>query len=357
MKLFFRYCCSACALVAARGESRLARTYGLQPSGWRYSELKQIDTGNIARLAPKWIFQSGLPGVHGDHASGGRQAHVYHRVRQTTPTHWTSEPEKPMWHYSKTPPKGLGLCCGEVNRGFAMIGNRIFKVNIEDHLVALDKITGELLWETEIADHKKGYIGNRGAHRGEESRCRGHGRRRVRHSRFHRRLRCRERQARLAILHRGRSRTNPAATPGVTGARRKRPGSVAEVPPGLPAPTIPSSISFTGAPAIPGPDMNGDVRPGDNLYTCSVVALDADTGKLKWHFQFTPHDTHDWDAISDPVLVDLHRARPQGQSADPGQSQWLLLRPGPYQRQDARGQAVYEGHLGLRRSERMGGPS
>jgi alcohol dehydrogenase (cytochrome c) len=55
----------------------------------------------------------------------------------------------------------------------------------------------------------------------------------------------------------------------------------------------------------PGPDMNGDVRPGDNLYTCSLVALDADTGKMKWHFQFTPHDVHDWDAISDPVLVDL----------------------------------------------------
>jgi alcohol dehydrogenase (cytochrome c) len=55
----------------------------------------------------------------------------------------------------------------------------------------------------------------------------------------------------------------------------------------------------------PGPDMNGDVRPGDNLYTCSMVALDADTGKLKWYFQFTPHDVHDWDAIGDPVLVDL----------------------------------------------------
>jgi alcohol dehydrogenase (cytochrome c) len=55
----------------------------------------------------------------------------------------------------------------------------------------------------------------------------------------------------------------------------------------------------------PGPDLNGDVRPGDNLYTCSLVALDADTGKLKWHFQFTPHDVHDWDAISDPIPVDI----------------------------------------------------
>jgi alcohol dehydrogenase (cytochrome c) len=54
----------------------------------------------------------------------------------------------------------------------------------------------------------------------------------------------------------------------------------------------------------PGPDWNGDVRPGDNLYTCSFVALDADTGKLKWHSQFTPHDTHDWDATHVPVLFE-----------------------------------------------------
>jgi alcohol dehydrogenase (cytochrome c) len=54
----------------------------------------------------------------------------------------------------------------------------------------------------------------------------------------------------------------------------------------------------------PAPDWNGDVRPGDNLYTCALVALDAKTGKLKWHFQFTPHDVHDWDANQIPVLVD-----------------------------------------------------
>jgi alcohol dehydrogenase (cytochrome c) len=54
----------------------------------------------------------------------------------------------------------------------------------------------------------------------------------------------------------------------------------------------------------PGPDWNGDSRPGDNLYTCSLVALDANTGALKWHFQFTPHDEHDWDATEIPVLLD-----------------------------------------------------
>jgi alcohol dehydrogenase (cytochrome c) len=55
----------------------------------------------------------------------------------------------------------------------------------------------------------------------------------------------------------------------------------------------------------PGPDYNGDVRPGDNLYTNSVVALDADTGTLKWHYQFTPHDEFDWDAVQVPVLAEM----------------------------------------------------
>ena len=54
----------------------------------------------------------------------------------------------------------------------------------------------------------------------------------------------------------------------------------------------------------PGPDWNGDVRGGDNLYSDCLLALDADTGKLKWHFQFTPHDVHDWDSVEIPVLVD-----------------------------------------------------
>ena len=55
----------------------------------------------------------------------------------------------------------------------------------------------------------------------------------------------------------------------------------------------------------PGPDLYGDVRPGDNLYSDSVVALDGDTGTLKWHFQFTPHDVYDWDATETPMLLDL----------------------------------------------------
>jgi alcohol dehydrogenase (cytochrome c) len=66
-----------------------------------------------------------------------------------------------------------------------------------------------------------------------------------------------------------------------------------------------TNLTFWGT-GNPGPDFFGDERPGDNLYTCSLVALNADTGELKWHYQFTPHDVHDWDAVADPVLMDLN---------------------------------------------------
>ena len=96
------------------------------------------------------------------------------------------------------------------------------------------------------------------------------------------------------------ARASPAARPGA-GDSWKRGGGSTWIT-GTYDPEL--NLIYWGT-GNPGPDMNGDVRPGDNLYTCSLVALDADTGKLKWHFQFTPHDMHDWDAISDPVLVDL----------------------------------------------------
>jgi alcohol dehydrogenase (cytochrome c) len=64
------------------------------------------------------------------------------------------------------------------------------------------------------------------------------------------------------------------------------------------------NLTYWGA-GNAGPDYNADQRPGDNLYTASVVALDADTGKLKWHYQFTPHDRYDYDSVQVPVLADI----------------------------------------------------
>ncbi|HLJ14676.1 MAG TPA: PQQ-dependent dehydrogenase, methanol/ethanol family [Bryobacteraceae bacterium] len=285
--------------VAASGQDTGWLTYGGNDAGWRYSELKQIDTANAAQIVPKWIYQTKLPGSMettplvdgGLMFVTGSSNHAFAIDARTG---------KQIWHYTKTPPKGLALCCGEVNRGFAKIGDTLFKVNIEDHLVALNAKSGNLLWETEIADYKKGYsgtvaplavknlvlVGTAGAEFG----IRGFV------------------DAYDANTGKRVWRFYTVAAPGEPGGDTwqgdawQRGGGSTWVT-GTYDPEL--NLVYWGT-GNPGPDMNGDVRPGDNLYTCSIVALDADTGKLKWHFQTTPHDSHDWDAISDPVLVDLN---------------------------------------------------
>ena len=96
----------------------------------------------------------------------------------------------------------------------------------------------------------------------------------------------------------------------------------------------------------PGPDYHSESRKGDNLYSNSLVALDADTGALRWHYQFTPHDLHDWDATEVPVLADLDDRRAAAQGGDVRQSQRLLLHPGPDERKDHHGQTVRDDDLG-----------
>jgi alcohol dehydrogenase (cytochrome c) len=128
-------------------------TYGKNSFGWRYSELAQIHTGNVRRLAPAWVFQTRVPGnlettplvVDGLMFVTGGSNHAFALDARTG---------RSLWQYAKTPPQGLDLCCGEVNRGFAMRGDKLFKVNIEDTLVALDAKSGRALWETQIADYK-----------------------------------------------------------------------------------------------------------------------------------------------------------------------------------------------------------
>ena len=107
----------------------------------------------------------------------------------------------------------------------------------------------------------------------------------------------------------------------------------------------------------PGPDFNPAQRPGDNLYTDSVVALDADTGTLQWHFQFTPNDRYDWDSTQVPVLVDANWNGAAGEAADARQSQRILLRARSSVRQVSVRQTVHQSELGERpRRERPADP-
>ena len=298
MKWILWAACIAAA-VQAQNDPATWTTYGKNTLGWRYSELSQIDTSNVARITPQWIFQTGVAGKM-ESTPLVLDGLMYLTAVSNHGFAVDLRTGKEIWHYQKTPPKPLDLCCGEVNRGFAVLGNKLFKVNIEDTLVALDRKTGRVLWETELGDYRKGYsgtlaplivknkvlVGTAGAEFGIRGFI----------------------DAYDADTGKRLWRTYTVAAPGEPGGDTwgkdgsHLQGGGSTWITGTYDPDL--NLVYWGT-GNPGPDMDGDVRPGDNLYTCSVVAIDPDTGKMKWHFQFTPHDTHDWDAIGDPVLVDL----------------------------------------------------
>ena len=273
--------------------------YARDYRAWRYSGLSEINTENVSKLSVKWIHQSGVAGA-----------------MEATPLVWNGLmyltaadnnafaldllTGRRIWRQSSDVGGEARGCCGTVNRGFAISGDRLFKVNFQGTLVALDARTGSLIWENDVADPKKGFsltvaplvvkdkvlVGISGAEFG----VRGYI------------------DAYYASTGKRAWRFYTVPAPGEPGGDTwggdswSRGGGSAWVT-GSYDPELNTVYWGTGN---PGPDMNGDVRPGDNLYTCSVVALDADTGKLKWHFQYTPHDVHDWDATEDLPLVDLN---------------------------------------------------
>jgi alcohol dehydrogenase (cytochrome c) len=273
-------------------------SYGKNYYGWRYSPLAQIDTKNVAALAPAWILATEAPG--NNEAS---PLVLDDMMYLTGPSNnaWAVDllTGRKVWSYSKYVPPGLGLCCGPVNRGMAILGDRVFKMNIQATLVALDAKSGKLLWETAMDDYKKGYTATGAPLVVKDMVVTG-----------------------IAGGEWG-IRGSVDAYDAATGARRWRFYTIpakgekgAETWGGDSYLRGGGSTWVTGTydPELnliywgignPGPDMDGDIRPGDNLFTCSLVALDADTGKMKWYFQFTPHDVHDWDALADPVLMDV----------------------------------------------------
>ncbi len=285
-------------LTKAQQDAASWLSYGKNYFGWRYSPLAAINTTNVAHLAPAWILPTGFEGVYET-----TPLVVGEMMYVTGPSNraWAVDllTGRKVWSYSKYAPPGLGLCCGPVNRGFATLGGRLFKVNIQATLVALASSTGEVLWETTLDDYKKGYTATAAplvvkdmvvtGIAGAEWGIRGHV------------------DAYDAATGKLRWRFYTVPDKGEKGSETwggdsyKNGGGSTWVT-GTYDPEL--NLIYWGI-GNPGPDMDGDVRPGDNLFTCSLVALDADTGKMKWYFQFTPHDLHDWDAVADPVLMDL----------------------------------------------------
>ena len=273
-------------------------TYGKNYSGWRYSGLAEINTATVSRLAPRWIYQTGQAGspettplVFGARMFVTESSNHADALDLLT--------GKQIWHYHKASPQGLSMCCGEQNRGFAALGGKLFKLNIEATLVALDARSGAVLWEKQIEDYKRGFtatgapllvknkvvVGIAGAEFGTRGFIDAYDA---------------NTGDRIWRFYTVAAKGEPGGNTWDGDAWQRGGGSswiTGTYDPDL-------NLIYWGT-GNPGPGLDGDVRAGDNLYTCSLVAIDADTGKLKWYFQFTPHDTHDWDAVADPVLIDM----------------------------------------------------
>jgi len=266
-------------------------------SGNRYSKLEQINTNNIQRLAPAWVFPvPGAPRLEVTpvvidgvmYITGPNEAYALDAING-----------RQIWAFRT--PRTAGLLSeagGGANRGVAVSGNRVFMITDNAHLLALDRGTGRKLWDVTMADSKDGYsatsaplaIGDlvvSGIAGGEEG-ARGF-------------VDAYEASTGKLVwrFYSIPARGEKGSETWVGNAIEHGCGAT-----WLTGSYDPALSTLYWAVGNPCPDYNGEERKGDNLYTSSVVALDVKTGTLKWHFQFTPHDTHDWDAAQPLLLVD-----------------------------------------------------
>jgi alcohol dehydrogenase (cytochrome c) len=272
-------------------------SYNGEVSGGRYSPLTQINKNNVSRLVPKWLF--GLPNTSNLQVTPVVADGVMYVTSANECYALDAGTGREIWHYKRPRTKGLiGVSAGGANRGVAVAGDRVFMTTDHAHLIALNRVTGALMWEIEMADWHQNYY-TTGAPLALQNLL-------------------------IAGISGGDDgvRGFLAAYEQATGRevwrfwtvpQRGEPGSETWQGKAIDHPGGTTWMTGTYDPVLdtlywpvgnPGPDLIGDDRLGDNLYTDSIVALDPKTGKLKWFFQFTPHDVWDYDAMQPSVLVD-----------------------------------------------------
>ena len=286
-------------LLHANDEPQNWLTYSGSYASQRYSLLKQVNPTNVKNLELKWVFQ----------------AQSLQKF-ETTPLvvdgvmYLTQSPNdvvavdaktgRAFWVYHYAPSPAARPCCGIVNRGLAILGDSLFMATVDAHLVAIDAKDGHALWNVKLAEAAAGYAAT---------------------------------MAPLVVKDK--------VIVGVAGGEFGIRGFIAAFEAGtgkqawhfdtIPDPDQPGHDSWRGdawehgggavwmtgsydpdlnltywGTGNPGPDWNPEQRKGDNLYSDSVLALDPDTGKMKWYFQFTPNDAYDYDSVQVPVLANAN---------------------------------------------------
>jgi alcohol dehydrogenase (cytochrome c) len=282
-------------LVNAAREPQQWLTYSGSYDGARYSALDQINRTNVQRLSVQWVFQTGVRGSH-ETTPLVVDGVMYLTTPQNHAFALDVRTGRPLWHYERSLPKEMSLCCGPQNRGFAALGEKVFMGTLDAHVVALDAKTGRVLWDVAAADADKGYsftgaplaiknkiiIGVAGGEYGIRGFIDAYD------------ADTGARAWRFYTIPGDGEKGNDTWK----GDSWKRGGAPTWVTGSYDA-ELNTVYWGTGN---PGPQMYGANRAGDNLYSDSLLALDPDNGSLKWYFQFTPHDVHDWDSTHTPIL-------------------------------------------------------
>jgi alcohol dehydrogenase (cytochrome c) len=302
-------------LTRAAKEPQNWLTYSGSYSSQRYSPLDQINLSNVKNLEQKWAYQGAVVGpwqatplvVDGV---------MYVTQRPNDVVALDARTGRVFWIYQHIPSPDHKACCGANNRGIAILGDTLFLGTLDARLVAIDAKTGRRIWDTAVADYRLQYaltvaplvvkdkviIGVGGGDRGIRGFIAAYDARTGKEAwRFY------------TIPGPGEpghetweacppSSSSSPESPSYCDREAWKHGGGSVWLTGSYDPDL--NLTYWGIGNV-WPDFNPNQRPGDNLYAESVVALDADSGKLRWHFQFTPHGAYDYDAVQIPVLADL----------------------------------------------------
>ena len=285
-------------LVNAADEPENWLMYSGTLDSQRFSGLDQIHNRNVGELELKWAYQ--IPEL--DRAETVPlviDGVMFVTEAPSNVVALDAVTGRQYWRYEHELPDDLRICCGRNNRGVAILGETLYMSTLDAHLVGIDARTGNLKWNTEVADHQAGYSKTAAPLIVKDKVITG-----------------------IAGGEFGIRGFLDAYNP-ETGAQEWRLDTI-------PGPDHPDNQTWAGdswrtggsptwitgaydpdlnlvywGTGNPGPDWNGEVRMGDNLYADSALAVNPDSGEMEWYFQFTPWDVHDWDAIQVPILADI----------------------------------------------------
>ncbi|MEO8139129.1 MAG: PQQ-binding-like beta-propeller repeat protein, partial [Gemmatimonadota bacterium] len=307
-------------------------TYGGNDWNQRFSTLAQINTTNVRSLVPRMIFQTGIARLG---SFENTPIVVDNMMYVTTPYNtaigYDLNTGKQVWRYEHKLGTSI-YCCGPNNRGVAVHGPHVYMGTLDARLVALDRMTGDVAWDIEVADPAYGYsithapivIGDMvivGVSGGEYG-IRGHvtaynAMTGEQMWRWYSIPAPKGDPTFDAVAPNGWWGTWPTHTADGADLHRNVSAEKADSAKNADAwtrggggvwmtPAYDKALNtIFVAVGNPSPDLDGGVRPGDNLYTDCVVAIDASTGKTKWYYQTVPHDVWDLDAVSPPVVTTL----------------------------------------------------